>query len=73
MKIQDCADLLIRIPDGTFLVASNTVANKNYTITVQNGIPKCSCKGFMFRGNCSHKKEFVQKMIRRERISKQAV
>lgn len=46
------------------VVPSHSAANTTYTVTFPvNGQPTCTCKGYGYRGHCSHIKEAADKLL----------
>lgn len=46
------------------VVPSHSAANVTYTVTFPvNGQPTCTCKGYGYRGTCSHIKEAADKLL----------
>jgi hypothetical protein len=50
--------------DREFRVPSKSESGASYLVTVADGVARCECPGFTYRGNCSHAKGIVAQLAR---------
>ncbi len=72
--LDETLDLLARARRGlsaqgpaeqTFTFPSKSRPGDINSVTVSNGVARCTCTGFEYRGNCSHAKSVVAQMSRK--------
>lgn len=49
--------LFPKVTEGVIHEIPSSKGDKTYKVVVQNGKPRCSCKGFAFRKTCRHAKQ----------------
>lgn len=52
----------VEVPDQEFQLPSRSRPGKFHTVHVSNGVARCDCEGFQYRGNCSHAREIARKV-----------
>ena len=72
--LEDTLDLLARMRRGlasvdgpderVFQVPSKSNPGTFNTVTVVQGVARCSCEGFAYRGNCSHAQRIASRLAR---------
>ena len=72
--LEETIDLLARMRRGlgsvdgsderVFQVPSKSNPSSFNTVTVVQGVARCSCEGFAYRGNCSHAQQIASRLAR---------